>query len=209
MIRLVRFSSRTTRPEVLLPPWNPGPAVTVRLATVALPRFSVSDMWMRDTTRSLDLGLGWGRGLFLLGLFLIGCATAQHAGERGLPEIRGTASYYAEKFVGRTTANGEVFDQEVLTAAHRSLPFGTRVRVTRIDHFETPSVIVRINDRGPFKRGRIIDLSKKAARRLQMIRDGVVKVKLEVVSYPAGTVAATSDSSKVDSSGTDGTSVAW
>lgn len=166
-------------------------------------------MWMRDTMRSMNLGLGWGRGFLLLSLFLIGCVTAQHTGERGLPETRGKASYYAEKFVGRATANGEIFDQDVLTAAHRSLPFGTRVRVTRIDRFDKPSVVVRVNDRGPFKRGRIIDLSKKAARRLQMIRDGVVEVKLEVVSYPAGTVAATSDSSEVDSSEAGGSDVAW
>jgi rare lipoprotein A len=166
-------------------------------------------MWMRDSMRSVNTGLGWGRGLVLLGLFLLGCATAQHAGERGLPETRGKASYYAEKFVGRTTANGEIFDQEVLTAAHRSLPFGTRVRVTRIDRFDKPSVVVRINDRGPFKRGRIIDLSKKAARRLQMIRDGVAEVKLEVVSYPADVKSVASDSSAVDSSRAGTPNVAW
>jgi rare lipoprotein A len=166
-------------------------------------------MWMRDSMRSMNAGLDWGRGLVLLGLFLFGCATAQHTGKRGLPETRGEASYYAEKFVGRTTANGEIFDQEVLTAAHRSLPFGTRVRVTRIDRFDKPSVVVRINDRGPFKRGRIIDLSKKAARRLQMIRDGVAEVKLEIVSYPAGAKPVAADSAAVDSAGTDAPKVAW
>lgn len=153
-------------------------------------------------------GLG-GSSLLLLGLLLIGCATTQHVGERGLPQRQGTASYYAEKFVGRTTANGEIFRQEALTAAHRSLPFGTRVRVTRTDHVETPSVVVRINDRGPFKRGRIIDLSKKAARRLQMIRDGVAEVRLEVVSYPEGTAPVASDSSEVDSQGSDASNVSW
>lgn len=118
------------------------------------------------------------------GLLLVGCGTAQHAGDRGLPEEQGTASYYADKFVGRTTANGEIYDHEALTAAHPSLPFGTRVRVTRIDHAGEPSVVVRINDRGPFKRGRIIDLSKAAARQLEMIREGVVEVRLGIVSYP-------------------------
>ena len=112
------------------------------------------------------------------------CAATQHAGERGLPEEQGTASYYADKFVGRTTANGEIYDHKQLTAAHPSLPFGTRVRVTRIDHAGEPSVVVRINDRGPFKRGRIIDLSKAAARQLEMIREGIVEVRLGVVSYP-------------------------
>lgn len=117
-------------------------------------------------------------------LFLLGCAGPQHAGERGLPEKEGTASYYADKFVGRTTANGEIYDHEQLTAAHPSLPFGTRVRVIRIDHADEPAVVVHINDRGPFRRGRIIDLSKAAARQLGMIREGVVEVRLDIVSYP-------------------------
>ena len=112
------------------------------------------------------------------------CAATQHAGERGLPEEQGTASYYADKFVGRTTANGEIYDHEQLTAAHPSLPFGTQVRVTRIDHADEPAVVVHVNDRGPFRRGRIIDLSKAAARRLEMIREGIVEVRLGVVSYP-------------------------
>jgi rare lipoprotein A len=114
------------------------------------------------------------------------CAATQHAGERGLPEEQGTASYYADKFVGRTTANGEIYDHEQLTAAHPSLPFGTRVRVTRIDHADEPAVVVHVNDRGPFQRGRIIDLSKAAARQLEMIREGVVEVQLGIVSYPEG-----------------------
>ena len=131
----------------------------------------------------------WGTGLprwagLAFGLLLMACAATQHAGERGLPEEQGTASYYADKFVGRTTANGEIYDHKQLTAAHPSLPFGTRVRVTRIDHAGEPSVVVRINDRGPFKRGRIIDLSKAAARQLEMIREGIVEVRLGVVSYP-------------------------
>jgi rare lipoprotein A len=125
----------------------------------------------------------------LLGFLLLGCATVQHAGTRGLPQKRGTASYYADKYVGRTTANGEVFDQSVLTAAHRTLPFGTRVRATRIDVPSRPSVVVRINDRGPFKDNRIIDLSKSAARRLGMLPEGLAEVQLEVVAYPEGAAA--------------------
>jgi rare lipoprotein A len=140
---------------------------------------------------------------------MVGCASTQHVGERGLPEAEGTASYYADKFVGRPTANGEIFTQEALTAAHRSLPFGTRIRVTRTDHFDRPSVVVRINDRGPFKGGRIVDLTKKAARRLQMIQDGLAEVRLEVLSYPAGVEAAESDSAAVDSSNPDTPPVAW
>lgn len=174
-------------------------------------------MEIRTTTAWIKTGLGRGRelrfpGFFVIGCFVIGivgCATTQHAGERGLPETRGTASYYADKYAGRTTANGEIFNQEALTAAHRSLPFGTRVRATRVDHTERPSVVVRINDRGPFEDARVIDLSKEAARRLQMIRDGVAEVKLEVVSYPAGTEPAPSDSSESESSGAGASDVAW
>ncbi|QEM84088.1 septal ring lytic transglycosylase RlpA family protein [Halomonas binhaiensis] len=95
----------------------------------------------------------------------------------------GLASYYADMFQGRTTANGEVFDQSALTAAHRSLPFGTRVLVTRQDTGK--SVEVTINDRGPFVKGRVIDLSKQAARELGMIHRGIVPVAL---SSPTGNV---------------------
>lgn len=99
-------------------------------------------------------------------------------------EQTGEASYYADAFIGRTTASGERYDPDALTAAHRSLPFGTRVRVTRLEGGQ--SVVVRINDRGPFIRGRIIDLSHAAARRLDMVREGVVPVTVEVISRPEG-----------------------
>ena len=151
-------------------------------------------MWIRDVAAWVAQSRG--RRLLLFGLLMVGCASTQHAGERGLPESEGTASYYAQKFVGRTTANGEIYDPEALTAAHLSLPFGTRVRVTRVDHAEAPSVVVRINDRGPFKRGRIIDLSKTAAQRIEMIREGVVEVRLEVVSYPEGSKASRAEASE-------------
>ena len=151
-------------------------------------------MWIRDVAAWVAQSRG--RRLLLFGLLMVGCASVQHAGERGLPESEGTASYYAQKFVGRTTANGEIYDPEALTAAHLSLPFGTRVRVTRVDHAEAPSVVVRINDRGPFKRGRIIDLSKAAARQIEMIREGVVEVRLEVVSYPEGSTASSAEASE-------------
>jgi len=134
-------------------------------------------------------------------LLLAGCAPAQHAGERELSEKQGTASYYADKFVGRPTANGEIYAHDALTAAHLSLPFGTRVRVTRLDHAGEPSVVVRINDRGPFENGRIIDLSKSAARELAMIREGVVEVRLDVVSYPEEADTDPADSSTEEASG--------
>jgi len=88
------------------------------------------------------------------------------------------ASYYGEKFRGRPTASGEIFDPDQMTAAHKTLAFGTVVKVTRVDNGK--SVTVRINDRGPFVEGRIIDLAEGAARKLDMIASGVVKVRVEV-----------------------------
>ncbi len=89
---------------------------------------------------------------------------------------KGIASYYADKFKGRKTASGEIFRQQKMTAAHKTLPFGTRVRVKNLKNGRT--VKVRINDRGPFVKGRIIDLSKKAARRLGMLNDGISEVEI-------------------------------
>jgi rare lipoprotein A len=88
----------------------------------------------------------------------------------------GLASWYGKKFHGRQTASGERYDMHDLTAAHRTLPFGSRVRV--VSQASGRAVVVRINDRGPFVGGRIIDLSYAAARRLEMIEAGVVPVAL-------------------------------
>ncbi len=93
------------------------------------------------------------------------------------------ATYYSSRLAGRRTASGERYDPGAMTAAHRKLPFGTRVRVTRLDEPRT-SVVVRINDRGPFGGGRVVDVSMAAAKRLGMVRAGVVKVRLEVLSTP-------------------------
>lgn len=93
--------------------------------------------------------------------------------------LRGKASYYADKFHGRRTANGELFDMNELTAAHKTLPFGTVVEVTNL--VNNRSVVVRINDRGPFVGGRIIDLSKKAAEVIDMINAGVVEVEVRIL----------------------------
>ncbi len=89
---------------------------------------------------------------------------------------RGGASYYGDEFKGRRTASGEKFRQSKLTAAHKTLPFGTKVKVKNLKNGKT--VKVRINDRGPFVSGRIIDLSKKAARRLGMVQSGVANVEI-------------------------------
>jgi rare lipoprotein A len=88
----------------------------------------------------------------------------------------GLASYYADYYEGRTTANGEIFRQSKKTAAHKTIPFGTKVVVTNLKN--NKSVVVRINDRGPFVNGRIIDLTKNAAKRIGMLNDGVANVKI-------------------------------
>lgn len=93
--------------------------------------------------------------------------------------LTGTASWYGGKFHGRKTANGEVYNQNALTAAHRYLPFGTEVVVT--NHNNGESVVVRINDRGPFTGGRIIDLSRRAAAEIGMINSGTARVTVEVL----------------------------
>jgi rare lipoprotein A len=95
---------------------------------------------------------------------------------------RGYASWYGRDFQGRPTASGERFDRHKLTAAHKTLPLGSKVRVVHSGNGR--SVVVRINDRGPYSRKRIIDLSEAAARRLRMIDQGVAPVTMHVVSVP-------------------------
>ena len=95
---------------------------------------------------------------------------------------RGLATFYSDRFHGRLTASGERFDRKAMTAAHRTHKFGTRVRVTNLKNGR--QVIVRINDRGPYAAGRVIDVSPAAAEELDMIRAGVVPVTVEIVSRP-------------------------
>lgn len=118
------------------------------------------------------------RNYTLLGALalLTGCST--FGGGAGGSET-GKASYYGDRHHGQRTASGERFDQNALTAAHRTLPFGTRVRVTNLNNER--SVVLRINDRGPFVRGRVIDVSRAAAVRLDMLRAGVVPVRVEAL----------------------------
>jgi rare lipoprotein A len=92
----------------------------------------------------------------------------------------GVASYYAEEFHGRKTSSGEKYNMKDLTCAHRWLPYGTLVEVTNLDNNKV--VLVRVNDRGPFKHGRIIDVSKSAAIKLDMIRAGTARVRLRVIN---------------------------
>ena len=110
-----------------------------------------------------------------------GCATTggRLAPANGHTEV-GIASYYSRAHHGRKTASGVRYDERDLTAAHRSLPFGTRVRVTNLGNGRT--VVVTITDRGPFARGRILDVSYRAARDLDFVRAGTARVRLEVLS---------------------------
>ena len=96
----------------------------------------------------------------------------------------GKASYYGDEFEGRRTASGARYEGDELTAAHRTLPFGTRVRVVNLENDKKVEVV--INDRGPHKKGRIVDLSRRAADELDMIRAGVVRVRLDVLAAPRG-----------------------
>lgn len=102
-------------------------------------------------------------------------------------EEYGLVSYYSDSFQGRKTASGEPYDTGKLTAAHKSLPFGTIIKITRLDNKK--SVRVRVNDRGPYIKGRIVDVSRRAAENLGIIKDGHAQVKVEVVGK--GEVAPT------------------
>jgi peptidoglycan lytic transglycosylase len=106
------------------------------------------------------------------------CATTQRAPGHPAPEV-GMASYYGQAHQGKRTASGERFDRHALTAAHRTLPFGSRVKVTNLGNGR--SVVVRINDRGPFIENRVIDLSEAAARELRFLGSGTTRVRLEVL----------------------------
>jgi len=119
--------------------------------------------------------------LILLSLAPLGCAGNEPPPAAALErEVQvGFASYYDSRFHGARTASGERYDEKGLTAAHRTLPFGTRVQVTNLNNGR--KVIVTITDRGPFTRGRIIDVSRRAARKLDFLRDGTARVRLDVV----------------------------
>jgi len=107
-------------------------------------------------------------------MLMFGVSINTHANESDDIIQQGVASFYSDYFHGRTTASGETFNQQELTAAHKSLPFGTRVRVVRTDTGQEVEVV--INDRGPFVKGRVIDLSRRAAKKLGMLNRGVAPV---------------------------------
>jgi rare lipoprotein A len=121
--------------------------------------------------------------LFCTCIALVALSGSANAGAKegnsGRNTISGSASWYGGQFHGRKTANGERYDMNGLTAAHRSLPFGTKVRVT--NKKTGKSVVVRINDRGPFVGKRVIDLSRGAAKSINMLGTGVASVNLQVL----------------------------
>jgi rare lipoprotein A len=98
--------------------------------------------------------------------------------------LEGIVSYYAHDFHGKQTSSGETYDMNALTAAHRNFPFGTKVRVKNLENNKI--VIVRVNDRGPFKEGRIMDLSLGAAKEIDLILNGTARVRLEVIEWGNG-----------------------
>lgn len=113
--------------------------------------------------------------------FLAAIAISSCSGSKRFTEV-GKASYYSNKFQGRKMANGQPYRKGKLTAAHKTLPFGTKVKITNQQNGKT--VKVKITDRGPHSRGRIVDLSLAAAHRLDMVDDGTAPVKLKVIRRP-------------------------
>ncbi len=124
-------------------------------------------------------GAGISAAVVLLALAFSGCAMAPMMSAMGTQE--GIASYYSNEFQGCKTSNGEIFDNSKFTAAHRTYPFGTIVKVTNLS--TNAQVEVRINDRGPVKQERVIDLSYAAAKAIGIDRSGLGKVRLEVVQW--------------------------
>jgi rare lipoprotein A len=144
-------------------------------------------------------------GITILSLF--GCASSHRFAERGgsskenktpqkidqpakntsgkvLLALEGVVSYYGHDFHGKQTSNGETYDMYAFTAAHRTFPFGTKVRVTNLENNKT--VVIRVNDRGPFKEGRIMDLSMGAAKEIDLILNGTTHARLEVLEWGNG-----------------------
>lgn len=131
-------------------------------------------------SRSLTLGLC----LAVCALAAAGCASTKSSRATTVPAAPGTrivglASWYGQRHQGHATASGEIYDTSKLTAAHRTLPFGTRLRVTNVENGR--SVVVRVNDRGPWVKDRVLDVSMAAARALGMVGDGVARVEIVVL----------------------------
>ncbi|MBK8967427.1 MAG: septal ring lytic transglycosylase RlpA family protein [Lewinellaceae bacterium] len=117
--------------------------------------------------------------ILLAGIFAFTTANYAGAHAQSAQEEFGKCGYYADALQGRKTASGEKYDKNLLTCAHKTLPFGTTLKITRLDNGK--SVTVRVNDRGPFIEGYVTDVSRKAAEAIGLVRDGVTKVKIEIV----------------------------
>ncbi len=107
----------------------------------------------------------------------------------------GKASYYAHPFIGRKTASGEIFTEYLYTCAHKTLPFGTKLKITNLANNE--AIIVRVNDRGPFVKTRVVDLSLKGAKELGLMQSGVANVSVEIVNNKFSSVGNVKDMEKI------------
>ncbi len=128
---------------------------------------------------------GLGSAIVILALLVAGCATNRFEPPRPKATERGVASWYGKDFHGKPTASGETYDMHAMTAAHRELPLGTVVDVENLENGRHVRVV--INDRGPFVRGRILDLSYGAAKKLGMAAAGLARVEIRIVSVGDGT----------------------
>jgi len=146
-------------------------------------RFSCKDMSAPGGVMSFRKCLSGLSHLVLISTLAISGCTNKDSGGQGSSATKpmhkevGEASWYGPGFQGQETANGETFDQKDMTAAHPSLPMGTKAKVTNLEN--NKKVEVRINDRGPYAEGRVIDLSRAAAKKLDMKEDGTADVKIE------------------------------
>jgi rare lipoprotein A len=167
-------SSKTNRFGSAHPSSNPSGAGFAFVADERLRRMSI---W--KYLFGIESGLWRLIGAILLGAALTAKGQTNSNPAQRVPIESGTASFYADKYQGKTTASGEIFDMHKLTAAHPRLAFGTVLKVTNTEN--NRCVTVRVNDRGPFIAGRIIDLSLAAAEELKMVASGLARVTLEIV----------------------------
>ena len=119
----------------------------------------------------------------VLGTLAVFSVTSVAVGDTGFMQ-KGIASYYADRFQGRKTASGERYQKEALTAAHKTLPLGTKARITNLKNGK--SVVVKVNDRGPRTKGHVVDLSGRAARELGMTGAGLAQVRVEAIDSGDG-----------------------
>ena len=138
----------------------------------------MSSITLNATTRTSIFSNRLHLGALMVVLTVMGCGAPV---TRSLATEEGVASYYGSEFHGRRTSNGESFDKNGMTAAHRTLPFNSILRVTNLSNGK--NVEVRVNDRGPVKPERIIDLTYAAAKEIDMVRAGLVRVRVEVLEW--------------------------